>query len=463
MSDREVTNDISNTLKLLGRRLAGSVVLPGDPDWDAARAAWDLTADQRPAAVVMPLTTDGVVEVVNAARAAGLRIATQTTGHAAGTLPDLAGTILLKTARLTGVELDAASRHARVGTGAVWLDVTRPASDVGLAPLAGSSPNVGVAGYTLGGGLSWLARRHGLAANSVTAIELVTADGVLRRVDQGHDPELFWALRGGGGSFGAVTALEFRLHAVPHLYAGMLAWPWERAYEVLPAWAAWIPSLPDRVTSTARLLQVPPVPAMPEPLRGRNLVAVNAAMLCDEHTGAQLLRELRSLRPEIDTFAAVPPVALSHLHMEPEDPIPILVDGRLLNDFPEPAIDALLRAAGPNSRSPLVVVELRQLGGALARPQPGAGALDRLDAAVSVHGAGIAADPEAAADIDAWLTILFDAVREWRSERRYANFTESYKVDTRRFFPPDVYERLVRVKTGVDPDGLFVANHPIPG
>jgi FAD/FMN-containing dehydrogenase len=461
MSDRETINGTTKTLELLAERLAGPLVLPGDPAWDAARSAWDLTVDQRPAAVVMPATTDDVVEVVNAARAAGLRITTQSTGHAAGALPELAGTILLKTTRLSGVEIDTVARSARVGAGAVWLDVTLPASAAGLAPLAGSSPNTGVAGYTLGGGLSWLARRYGLAANSVTAIELVTADGTLRRVDHEHDPELFWALRGGGGSFGVVTALQFRLHAVPDLYAGMLAWPWEQAHRVLRAWGVWIQSLPDNVTSTTRLLQVPPIPAIPEPLRGRNLIAVNAAMLCDERTGAERLRVLRSLRPEIDTFAAVPPVALSHLHMEPEDPIPHLVDGRLLTDFPEPAIDALLGAAGPDSRSPLVSVELRQLGGALARPDPNGGALDRLDAAVSLHGAGIATDPQAAADIDAWLTIVFDAVREWRSKRQYANFTESYKVDTRLFFPDDVYARLVRVKTGVDPDGIFLANHPI--
>jgi FAD/FMN-containing dehydrogenase len=391
--ERPIVLRATTTLDNLKEELTGGLVLPGDPGWDTARAAWLLDVDQRPAAVASPGTAAGVARVVDAARGLGLRVAAQTTGHHASALASLQDTVLLKTSRLTGVRIDAAARNARVASGAVWLDVSRPASAAGLAGLAGSSPDVGVAGYTLGGGLGWLARRHGLAANSVTAIELVTADGRRRRVDHRHDPELFWALRGGGGRFGVVTALEFRLYPVPELYAGWLAWPWERAREVLRAWREWLPSLPDEVTSIGRLLQVPPFPHLPEAFRGRQLVAVEAA--------------------------------------------------------------------GPGTGSPLHSIELRQLGGAVARPAPGAGALATLDASFMLFGAGIPDGPESVDAMEARLRTLFDRLRPWDTGRAYANFAKG-PADPRDFFPADTYRRLQRVKAEVDPDDLFLAIHPIP-
>jgi FAD/FMN-containing dehydrogenase len=460
--ERPIVLRATTTLEDLRERLTGRLVLPGDPDWDAARAAWLLDVDQRPAAVTQPATAADVAAVVSAARGLGLRVAPQTTGHHASALAPLKDTILLKTSGLTGVEVDAATRTARAASGAVWLDVSRPASAAGLAGLAGSSPDVGVAGYTLGGGLGWLARRHGLAANSVTAIELVTAEGRPRRVDHRHDPELFWALRGGGGRFGAVTALEFRLYPVPELYAGWLAWPWERAREVLQAWREWLPSLPDEVTSIGRLLQVPPLPEIPATFRGRQLVAVEAAMLCDRDAGAGLLRPLRAMRPEIDTFAAVPPLALSHLNMDPEGPVPAAVGGhRLLADLPAEGVDALAEVAGAGSGSPLQSIELRQLGGAVARAAPGAGALATLDAAFMLFGGGMPDGPDAAAAMEARLHTMFERLEPWDSGRLYANFAKD-PADPRAFFPPEVYRRLQRVKAEVDPDELFLPIHPIP-
>src|SRR3954470_2076610 len=186
-----------------------------------------------------------------------------------------------RSARRDG-EIDVAGRRARAGAGVLWAEVTGPASEHGLAPLAGSSPDVGVVGYTLGGGLSWLSRRHGLAANSVLAIELVTADGRLVRCDRDHEPELFWALRGGGGSFGVVTAIEFLLYPAPQVYAGMMLWPWEQATEVLKRYVEWCRTAPDAISTSVRLLQVPPLPDIPEPVRGRQFVAIDGAYLGDE-------------------------------------------------------------------------------------------------------------------------------------------------------------------------------------
>src|SRR4051794_31822152 len=263
-------------LDALDVRLDGDLVRPGNPDWDVARQAWHLAVDQRPAAVVRAASVDDVIATVDTARQLGLRVAPQGTGHNAAPLGPLDGTILLKTSAMRRVTVDPARRIARVEAGALWMDVVPVASAHGLTALAGSAPDVGIVGYTLGGGLSWHGRSLGLAANHVTAVELVTSDGVHRRVDADHEPELFWAVRGGGGSFGVVTALEFRLHPFTEVYAGVLFFPVGRAGEVLHAWHDWTATVPEEVTSVGRILRFPPLPELPAPLRGQSFVVVEA-------------------------------------------------------------------------------------------------------------------------------------------------------------------------------------------
>ncbi len=314
-----------------------------------------------------------MAQAVRYARAHGMRIAPPGTGHGAGPLEPLDGAMLLRTTRTRRVDIDPAARTARAQAGAVWEDVTVPAGQHGLAGLAGSSPNVGVAGYTLGGGLGWLARRYGLAANSVTAAELVTPGGDLVRADAGHEPDLFWAVRGGGG-VGVVTALEMRLYPVRELYAGDLFFPIARAAEVLHAWREWTATVPDEVTSLGHILRVPPLPEVPEPLRGRAFAIIEAACLGEASTGAELTGPLRRLGPELDTFAMIPAPALGQLNMDPPQPAPSQGNGAFLADFPAAAIDALVAVAGPDAQTPPDSVEVRHLGGALARPVPGGGA-----------------------------------------------------------------------------------------
>ena len=320
----------------------------GEQQWDSVRAAWNLAIDQQPALVARPSGADEVAAVVRYARESGLRVAVQAEGHGAGPLAGVGeDTLLLKTARMTGAEIDAENRRLRVAAGAKWQDVSALASPLGLAGLSGSSAEVGVVGYTLGGGHGWLARRYGLACNSVVGAEVVTADGELLRADPENDPDIFWALRGGGGNFGVVTALEFELYPVPELSAGMLAWPWERTADVLHAWGEWVSGLPNEMGTWARILQVPSLPIVPEAVRGRQLVVVEAAYLGSEASGGELLRPLRDLSPELDTFAAAPPAALGHLHMDPEDPVPFAGACQLLDELPPAAIDRIVEVAGP--------------------------------------------------------------------------------------------------------------------
>src|SRR3954470_8019909 len=292
-----VIHESSTELRTLKALSSGAVVSPADSGYDEARAAWNLAADQRPAAVVLPETDTDVAFAVSYARDAGLRVSVQGTGHNPLPLGDMSGSLLIKTSRMRQVDIDARGRRARVQAGAIWSDVAAPANAHGLAALVGSSPDVGVVGYSLGGGIGYLGRKHGIQANSVTAIELVTPEGDHARVDAAHDPDLFWALRGGGGNFGVVTAMEFRLYPVSSIYAGWLVWPWEQSHEVISRWVEWTRETPDEITSMARIMQLPPIPDVPEMLRGRQIVVVSAAVLGTREDGEWLLGPMRDLKP----------------------------------------------------------------------------------------------------------------------------------------------------------------------
>src|SRR3954462_11332823 len=254
----------------LAEALDGAVILPNDRRYDDARSSFNLLVDQRPAAVAFPSDARDVADAVAYAERLGLRVAPQATAHNQAPLGDMEDLLLVNVSRLQDVHVDPGARIVRVGAGVKWDRVAPRLSAHGLAGLHGSSPDVGIAGYSLGGGMGWLSRKHGLQTNAVTALELVTADGELVRVDADHEPELLWALRGGGGNFGIVTAIEFDVVEVEELYAGALFFPFERAGEVLHTWSALLPTLPDELMSWASLMHFPPIPDVPAFARGRS-------------------------------------------------------------------------------------------------------------------------------------------------------------------------------------------------
>jgi FAD/FMN-containing dehydrogenase len=451
---------VTTNLEDLRDRLVGEIVLPGDGGWDAARQAWNLSVDQRPVAVAFPETAGDVAGVIEVAGAHGLRVAPQGTGHSAAPMGPLEGTILVKTSRMRGVEIDAGAKRARVRAGALWGEVVPAAAEHGLGALAGSAKDVGVVGYTLGGGIGWLARHHGLACNSVLAVEAVTADGRTVRADADGEPDLFWALRGGGGSFAIVTALEFAVYRVAEVYAGALFWPLERAAEVLHTWRELVAAAPDELTSLGRLMQFPPIPEVPEPFRGRAFVVVEAAYCGPEADGAPLLQPLRALGPEMDTLATIPVDGLSELHMDPPQPVPNAGDGMLLSELPAEAVDALVGIAGAGSGSPLLSVEVRHLGGALANASTSNGALS-IDAGFALYAVGLAMDADMKAAVQAHAAKVQDALAAWSADRSFMNFTER-RADPGELFDAATYARLRRVKAEYDPDDVIRGNHSIP-
>lgn len=442
------------------RTVPASVVLPGDDGWDEARQAWNAAVDQMPAAVAQPTSVEDVVEAIRWARAYGMRVAPQSTGHNAGPLGDLSDTMLLRTGGLDEVSVDLERGVARAGGGVLWEQVVDAVAPHGMAVLHGSSPDVGVAGYSLGGGIGWLARLHGLATNSLTAVELVTMDGEHLRADADTHPDLFWAIRGGGGNFGVVTALEFRMYPLESAYAGWLIFPWERSEEVLNAWAAWTRTAPDEVTSVGRILQLPDMEPIPPQFRGAKIVVVEAAFAGSEEDGAALMAPLRALGPIADTFAQVPPQGLVRLHQDPEGRTPGHGDHTLLDSLTPEAVRAFVATAGPGSNETVLSAEIRHLGGALARPEPGNGALSHLDASYAMFAVGIPFTPEVMVQLQADTARIVAALEPWSRGRSYLNFAES-STDTRTAYAPGTYARLQEVKARYDASGTARANHPI--
>jgi FAD/FMN-containing dehydrogenase len=435
------------------------LVRPDDPEYDDARRAWNLHADQRPAAVCLASRVEHVQVALAYATAHGLKVAAQVTGHLGQTLPALEDTLLLKLGLHDGdVAVDPVARVARIKAGALWEDVVDAVAPHGLAVMHGSSPNVGVVGYLLGGGLSFYGRAHGLAANHVRAFEVVTPDGRHRRVDAEHEPELFYALRGGGGGYAIVTAVELGLLPYREVTGGAMFFPVADAFALLRTWGDWCRDAPATITTTFRILCLPPLPEVPEPLRATHTVCVDGVAL-DPPEAVRLEQRLRhASTPILGGFGLMPSAAVVRLHMDPEDPVPAIADGMLLEKLDDWAIETFVRVAG---QGPLLAAELRQLGGTLAAPPAGAGARGHLEGGFLLFGAGIPGAPAPAGELDAYLDRYLGAMRPWATGTRFTSFAERTN-SLASCIPDEALERVRRTRASVDPRGLLVAPHLPP-
>jgi len=439
--------------------LSERVTLPGEPGWDAARRSWNLAVDQNPAAVVEPATPEDVEAVIRFAAGNGLRVAPQSTGHGSESLPPLDGALLLKTSALRKVEVAPDEGIARVEAGARAGEVADAAGEHRLAPVLGLASTVGVVGLALGGGTGWLSRTYGLTANNVRAFEVVTAKGERLRADSHSEPELSWALRGGGGRFAIVTAVEFEAHPVTEVSAGMLVWPADKAAAVLERFRVWTSDAPESLGTVFRYLDLPPIEAVPPPLRGRN-VAVIAAHLGTERDGRRLMEPLRASNGIVlDTFGSVAAADLVRVAGDPEEPVPALGDGFLVREPTDELFDAVAELIAENALSPLSVLELRLLGGAMARPADGHGALAILNGSLSVFASGPVFDADAAPAIANRLEHLRARLAPWTVPQALLNASGG-GVDPARAFDDGTWERLRRVQDAFDADRLIVSNHP---
>jgi FAD/FMN-containing dehydrogenase len=448
MNDRTITTADLSTLR---RQLAGGAAAPGEPGYDELCQAWNASPRQRPALVVAPARADDVAAAVRFAAERGLRVAAQATGHgAAGALGE--GDLLLNLRGLDEVRVDAERRRVSAGAGATWAAVTSAAEEAGLAGLAGTAPSVGVAGYTLHGGVGWLARAHGLASASLLAVDYVDAHGVPRHTGEDEDPEALWAFRGGAG-VGVATRLELRLWPHERLYAGARHWPLEQAPGVLAGWLSWTEGLPESVTSLAWAFQAPDAPSMPDAYRGRAVIALGVCGTDPEGDRARV-RDLFAELPEplADTVGERTPSELGDILPGPPGPVPARGDGRLLRR-PDPATALeIVRAAGVDA-GPVAGVELRHLGGRAA--EAGApGALTALPGELLADAAALTPDAEQARAADAAFGRMAEAAGAADLGRTVAGFRGG-RTDAPGALEPATRDRLRELRRRRDPQGVM--------
>jgi FAD/FMN-containing dehydrogenase len=364
---------------------------------------------------------------------------------------------------MNDVAIDTVSRTARVGAGAIWSEVVEKAAKAGLAPLNGSNLTVGVSGYTLGGGLSpTLGRAHGYAADHVRSLDVVTADGELRHVDAQSDPELFWALRGGKGNFAVVTALEFDLFPVSRLYGGAIYFPGEQMADVLRAWTAWLPGTPETMSSSFAALRLPPLPEVPEPLRGVFTVSLRIAYTGTTEDGQQMIAPLRAAaQPILDTVAEMPYTDVASIHSEPTDPLPYYERSIMLRAFPAEAQDRLVELVGPDSDTTIWIAELRALGGAWDREPAVPNAVATRGLPYVLLGVEVAPLPHEQR-LKESIAALLDGMQPWQGDRRLVNnLAPEEAADAAAIYGPERYERLARIKKTYDPTNMFRLNHNV--
>ena len=445
-------------LEELAAVLDGALLLPGTPAYDTLATPWNVAVQARPVAVVDVSGADDVAHAVRFAAQHGLKVSVQATGH--GATDALEGTLLVHTGRLDQCVVHPEG-WARVGAGVKWARVIEAAAPYGLAPLNGSSSDVGVVGYTTGGGLSPMARSFGAAGDKVRAFEVVTGDGVLRRVTPDEHPDLYWGLRGGKGALGIVTAIEFDLLPLATIYGGALYFDGADSAEVLHAWRQWSATLPEQATTSVVMLNLPPMPGVPEPLAGKPTIAVRFIWTGEDADGVAALAPMREVAPMlIDGVATIPYTLIDVVHADPVDPMPVHEDATLLHSFPAEAADALLAVAGPESGSMQVMVEVRQLGGAFARPTAPSAFCHR-DSAFSVLTIGVNVPPIAEA-VAAQAAGMIEALGRWSTGNALPNFAARSTAEHQaRVYPPEVLARLRSISEQYDPAGVLVAARPI--
>lgn len=433
--------------------VAAPVALPGERVYERAMP-WNVAVPVRPAAVVLVTSAVDVADVMRYAAPRGLRVAVQATGH--GAVPIGADTVLILTSGLASCVVDPVARTARVGAGVRWQRVLDAAAAHGLAPLCGSAPGVGVVGYLTGGGVGPLVRTVGLSSDYVRAFELVTGAGEVLWVTPDEHADLYWGVRGGKAMLGVVTVVEFELPHIPEFYGGAVYFDGASAGEVLHAWRTWCADLPEAVNTSVAVQQLPPLPGVPEPLAGRMTVALRYTAVGDVAEARRVLAPMRAVAPVLmDTVGVHPYSAVGAVHADPVDPMPCHEDQALLRELTPEAVEALVAAAGPGAGSPQTLVELRLLGGALARDPLHRSAFCHRDAAFALTVIGVLAAGAGEAVVG-HASALTAALAPWTTGGQLPNFAPSVDPGrAARVYREDTLHWLRALARRYDPAGVL--------
>jgi len=439
----------------LRRRVGGTILRPQDAEYETARRGFNLTYNHYPALILIPENAQDVVAGVRYAREVGLGVAVQTTGHGLHMAADEA--LLIVTSQMTGVQIDVEGRRAIAEGGARWQDVLDVATPHGLGPLLGSSPTVGVVGYTLGGGIGWLGRKYGFAADSVRWVDIVTADGELRRASLSENSELFWGLRGGNGNFGIVTAMEFDLYHVPTIYGGSLHYPPEMMGEVLHFFRDWVNNLPNEMTSSLVILRVPHLPQVPEAMRGQVHVMLEAAYKGDAAEGQGWIQQWLDWNAPLDnSFREMPFSEIATISNDGVNPVPVWGSNELFRELSDDALDVILQYVS-NPDSPMNRAEIRHAGGAIGDVPTDTNVIEVRDPRFYLNMGGLVPTSDALGSMKTYVAEFRSALEPYRFGAGYLNFMAGSDAQQRvkEAFSPEGYARLVALKAAYDPDNLF--------
>ena len=451
-------------LRGLRAQLPGPVLEPGDPGFADEVAGYNSFAKNRPAVVVGAERVEDVAAAVTYATSHDLPVRVQGTGHGIGS--GFTDGVLITTGRMRDLVVDPAAATAHVGAGLVWGNVVPVVAEHGLAGITGSSPGVGVVGYLLGGGLSPMGRTFGFGADRVTGMDVVTPDAMIHRVTPESQPDLFWALRGGRAGVGIVTSVDLDLVPLRSLYGGGLYFDADLADVALRTWVDWSASLSQDTTTSVALLRLADLPMAPPEIRDRFVVHIRVAHIGDDASGEAIVTPLRAIgEPLLGTIGRMPYTAIGTIHNDPPDPLPIWLTSSQLRKFPADAATAVLATAGPASGAPLMQVEIRQLGGAMAATPRVPDAISGRAAAYIVIIAGVPAPNLFGTEVPAAAAQVLDALAPWTLRGPEANFSNDVNDGATM---PSTWEeptrrRLVRIKTAYDPTDAFRFGAHRPG
>jgi FAD/FMN-containing dehydrogenase len=443
--------------------LSGRLIRPGDADYDDARAVWNGAHDRRPAMIVRCAGVADVMCAVDFARSEDLDVAVRGGGHSIPGFSTCDGGIVIDLSAMRAVKVDPVGRTAIAQGGCTWADFDHETQAFGLATTGGLVSSTGIAGFTLGGGIGWLMRKYGLACDNLIAADVVTADGQLVHASEDENPELLWGLRGGGGNFGVVTSLEFRLHPVgPMVLAGGIFFEGERAAEVLGFFREWVRDLPDEMTALANLTTAPPAPFLPEYIHGKPVVAVLGMYSGDPDAGRAIVQPLKDLgNPVADLIDTIPYVGMQSL-------IDALwapgehnyMAASYFDALDEGAIAAAIESHGtiPSARSE---IHVQHYGGAVARVADDATAFGGRAAPYVLNVIARQAEAEGFEAAVDWARGATEAIAPG-SRKAYVNFmSDAGDQRLRATYGDAKYERLVALKRRYDPTNVFRLNQNI--